>query len=156
DYALRPIRPTKSLHLHLDGADPGKLETIAPRFLWKYGLHHAAGHHDLACLQARASRVELRGKPGGGVQGMPADVAAITLAKRGTILAGAPERFLKIAPFGQKFRQHNAGVPGIVGDKRTNVEIAVIGGPIVDEFDCGANAVDMGRDRFGGPRLALD
>src|SRR6185369_9201170 len=98
-------------YLHFDCADSLKLESVARRFLGKYRLHHAAGHHDVARLQARAARGKLCREPCGRIEGMAEDIAAVTLAEDDAILAGAAERRRKVGPFCQEFRQHDAGIP---------------------------------------------
>ena len=85
---------------------------------------------------------------------MSEDIAAAALADRNLILRRAPEDAFQIGPSGRKFRQHNPAVPGIVRNERKNIEVGIVGAPIVHEFNCRANAVDVTPDRFGGPRRA--
>jgi hypothetical protein len=40
-------------------------------------------------------------------------------------------------------RQHHAGVPCVVGDQSTHVELRVVGVAIVDHFDAGAHRTDV-------------
>src|SRR5690242_20569164 len=137
-----PVRPKSRIcmavalsYLHFDGADSLKIEPVVRRFLREDGLHHAAGHHDVARLQARAARGELRREPCGGIEGVAEDVAAVAFAESGAILAGAAERRRKVRPFRQEVREHNAGIPRIVRYQRAHIEIAVIGAAVVDELD---------------------
>src|SRR5260370_9108039 len=88
------------------------------------------------------------------MEGMPEDSPPVPFADRDLLFCCAPEDTLQIRPFGRKFRQHNAAVPGIVRDKRTNIEVGIVRAPIVHEFDSGANAVDVWLDHFGGARRA--
>ncbi len=86
------------------------------------------------------------GQPGQGNEGMAEHVAAEAavgfLAVELHDAAGA----LEIAPGLGEIAEHDAGVPGVVGDQRQRFQHLVVGIAVVDHFDAGANAVDGQRD----------
>jgi hypothetical protein len=51
-------------HMHFDRAQPVEVEAITGILGRKHGLHHAAGHHDLASLERGAALGKLSSEPG--------------------------------------------------------------------------------------------
>ena len=76
------------------------------------------------------------------MKGMAEDVAAKAFADRSAVLGGAAEHGGEVGPVSDKFRQHDAGVPGIVRHQRQHIESCIVGAAVVDDFDGGAHAVD--------------
>src|SRR4051794_413234 len=78
---------------------------------------------------------------------MTKNVAPVPLPNRRAVLGGLPERGAQVWPLGSKVRNYDAGVPGVIGHKRSHVEVRVIRTPVVHQLDSRGNTVDMALDR---------
>ena len=61
----------------------------------------------------------------------------------------------KIRPGLDEVAEHNAGVPGIVGDQRQRIQRAIVGVAIVDDFDRRRHRIDRGGDMHERRHAAL-
>ncbi len=79
---------------------------------------------------------------------MPENVPAVPSADRYGILHGVTCDIRQVRPVCDEIGKNHAAVPGIVGQQRENIELGVIRAAVINQFDAGADAVDVGLDRF--------
>src|SRR3954454_717011 len=93
---------------------------------------------------------------------MAKNVAPVPVPNRRAARGGVAERGAKVRPRRGEFRNNDAGIPGVIGHKRSDVQVRVIRTPVVDQLDSCANTADMRLDRrntmwrFAHSNIGLD
>src|ERR1700735_967507 len=93
-------RSDASTHGDADTAEVFQRKSVDRVFAGKDRLHHAAGHYDLAGLEAFAPRGKVRGKPGDRIERVAEDVAAVAFADRGGGFGRPTQHALEVRPVG--------------------------------------------------------
>ena len=83
------------------------------------------------------------------------DVAAKAAVDGFAVHGSDPFDRRQIRPGLDEVAEHNAGVPGIIGDQRQGIERAIVGVAIVDDFDRRRHRIDRGGDMHERRHAAL-
>src|SRR5688572_7707295 len=123
------------LELSLDRSDPRQRKPVMLAGGGKPRPNEAARQHDLPCPHHLAAFGETPGEPHERLERMAQDLPPLPAVDMRPVLLDDALNRSQVRPFGDERPEDGPGVPGVVGDQRENIEIAIIRMAVLDQFE---------------------